>query len=267
MTYLVNAYFCKNIEVDKYLIRYYDIFNCSSDRPTILLLHGLGGSADRWTKIIPFLSSKYRLIIPDIVGFGYSEKPHVEYTVDFFIDFLKKFLNLLNVSNVSIIGSSFGGLLALEFAIKYINMVKKLILVSPAGMMRYVSTTLKHYISAALYPTYENVLRAFQEMIYDSNMVSEESIQDFINRMNLPNSKYAFMSTLMSFNDHPKLTDRLKIDIPTLIIWGRKDKVIPVRYAKKFKIPNSKIVLLDHCGHYPHIEKIEEFIRIILKFL
>jgi pimeloyl-ACP methyl ester carboxylesterase len=71
----------------------------------------------------------------------------------------------------------------------------------------------------------------------------------------------------MSFNNHPKLTDRLKIDIPTLLIWGRNDKVIPVRYAKKFKIPNSKIVLLDHCGHYPHIEKIEEFIRIILKFL
>ncbi len=54
--------------------------------------------------------------------------------------------------------------------------------------MIYVSTTLKHYISAALYPTYENVLRAYQEMIYDSNMVSEESIHDFINRMNLPNS-------------------------------------------------------------------------------
>lgn len=264
---MVNAYFSKNIEVDTYLIRYYDIFNCSSDRPTILLLHGLGGSADRWTKIIPALSSKYRLIIPDIVGFGYSEKPHVEYTVNFFIDFLKKFLDLLNVPNVIIIGSSFGGLLALEFAIKYTNMVKKLILVSPAGMMRYVSATLKHYISAALYPTYENVLRAYKEMVYDSTNATEESILDFINRMNLQNSKYAFMSTLMSFNDLPKLTDRLKINIPTLIIWGRNDKVIPVRYAKKFKIPNNKIVLLDKCGHYPHLEKIDEFIKIVLKFL
>jgi pimeloyl-ACP methyl ester carboxylesterase len=133
--------------------------------------------------------------------------------------------------------------------------------------MRYVSTTLKHYISAALYPTYENVLRAYQEMMYDSNMVSEESIEDFINRMNLPNSKYVFMSTLMAFNDQPELTDRLNIDIPTLIIWGRNDKLIPVRYAKKFKIPNSKIVIFDHCGHYPYIEKIDEFVRLILKFL
>jgi pimeloyl-ACP methyl ester carboxylesterase len=104
-------------------------------------------------------------------------------------------------------------------------------------------------------------------MMFDSKMVSEESIEDFINRMNLPNSKYAFMSTLMAFNDQPELIDRLNIDIPTLIIWGRNDKLIPVRYAKKFKIPNSKIVILDHCGHYPYIEKIEEFVRLILKFL
>lgn len=264
---MVNVHLSKNVEVDKYFIRYYDIFNCSSDRPTILLLHGLGGSAERWTKIIPSLSSKYRLIIPDIIGFGYSEKPHVEYTVDFFIDFLKKFLNILNISDVIIMGSSFGGLLALEFAIKYNNMVKKLILVSPAGMMRYVSATLKHYISAALYPTYENVLRAYKEMVYDSTINTEESILDFINRMNLQNSKYAFMSTLMGFNDHPNLKDRLKIDIPTLIIWGRYDKLIPVRYAKKFKIPNSKIVILDQCGHYPHLEKVEVFTKTVMKFL
>jgi pimeloyl-ACP methyl ester carboxylesterase len=255
------------MEVEKYQIKYYDISNSSVNLPPVLLLHGLGGSADRWKQVIPYLSTKYRLIIPDVIGFGYSEKPHVEYTIDFFINFIKKFLNLLNISDVNIIGSSFGGLLSLEYAIKYEAEIKKLVLVSPAGMMRYVSTTLKHYISAALYPTFENVLRAYQEMMYDSKMVSEESIEDFINRMNLPNSKYAFMSTLMAFNDQPQLTDRLKINIPTLIIWGRNDTLIPVRYAKKFKIPNSKIVILDHCGHYPYIEKIEEFVRIILKFL
>ncbi|HEX2407717.1 MAG TPA: alpha/beta hydrolase [Nitrososphaeraceae archaeon] len=264
---MVNAYPVKTIEVEKHQIRYYDISNSSLNLTPIVLLHGLGGSADRWKKVIPYLSTKYRLIIPDIIGFGYSEKPHVEYTIDFFINFIKKFLNLLNISDVYMMGSSFGGLLALEYAIKYEAEIKKLVLVSPAGMMRYVSTTLKHYISAALYPTYENVLRAYQEMMYDSNMVSEESIEDFINRMNLPNSKYVFMSTLMAFNDQPELTDRLNIDIPTLIIWGRNDKLIPVRYAKKFKIPNSKIVIFDHCGHYPYIEKIDEFVRLILKFL
>jgi 2-hydroxy-6-oxonona-2,4-dienedioate hydrolase len=264
---LVNAYPVKTIEVEKHQIRYYDISNSSLNLTPIVLLHGLGGSADRWKKVIPYLSTKYRLIIPDIIGFGYSEKPHVEYTIEFFINFIKKFLNLLNISDVNIIGSSFGGLLALEYAIKYKPEIKKLVLVSPAGMMRYVSTTLKHYISAALYPTYENVLRAYQEMMYNSNMVSEESIEDFINRMNLPNSKYVFMSTLMAFNNQPELTDRLNIDIPTLIIWGRNDKLIPVRYAKKFKIPNSKIVIFDHCGHYPYIEKTEEFVPLVLKFL
>ena len=264
---MTNAYPAKTIEVEKYRIRYYDISNSSLNLPPVLLLHGLGGSADRWKTVIPYLSTKYRLIIPDVIGFGYSEKPHVEYSVDFFINFIKKFLNILNISEVNLIGSSFGGLLALEYAIKYEAEIKKLVLVSPAGMMRYVSTTLKHYISAALYPTFENVLRAYHEMMYDSNKVSEESIQDFINRMNLPNAKYAFMSTLMAFNEQPQLRDRLKINIPTLIIWGRNDTLIPIRYAKKFKIPNSKIVILDHCGHYPYIEKTEEFVKLILKFL
>ena len=192
----------------------------------------------------------------------------MDYTFDFSIDFLKKFLKLLNVSDVNIIGSSDGGLLALEYAINYGSEVEKLVLVSPTGTMRYVSTTLKHYTGMALYPTYENISRILQQMMYAPKMISETLIYDLINRIKIPNFKFSFMSKLMNLNDHSKLTtDRLNIDVPTLIIWGRNDQVNPVHYAKKFKIPNSKIVILDKCGHYPHIEKPLEFSNIVLNFI
>jgi pimeloyl-ACP methyl ester carboxylesterase len=98
-------------------------------------LHGIGASAERWAKVIP----SYMIILgncPDIVGFGYSDKPTVEYNIPFFVKFLEDFLNSLGIKKTSIAGSSFGGLVAAEFAIKNSQMVNKLVLVSPAGTMK-----------------------------------------------------------------------------------------------------------------------------------
>ena len=258
------------IKIDNCYIRFIDTYGAKgnkSDNKSILLLHGLGGSLERWSKIIPFFSNNYRLIIPDIVGFGYSDKPHVEYSIEFFIKFIENFIQALNIDNLYVIGSSFGGLLALEFAIKFPNKVNKLVLLSPAGMMNRVTPTLNLYISAALYPTFYNVATAYYEMVYDPRSVTEASIRDFINRMSLNNAKYAFMSTLISLKNNPDLKDRLKINIPTLLIWGKDDQLMPLKYAKDFKIPNSKLVIFNNCGHYPHVEKVEEFNKTVFQFL
>ncbi len=257
-------------KIDNCYIRFIDTYGAKgnkSDNKSILLLHGLGGSLERWSKVIPFFSNYYRLIIPDIVGFGYSDKPHVEYSIEFFIKFIENFIQALNIDNLYIIGSSFGGLLALEFAIKFPNKVNKLVLLSPAGMMNRVTPTLNLYISAALYPTFYNVATAYYEMVYDPRSVTEASIRDFINRMSLNNAKYAFMSTLISLKNNPDLKDRLKINIPTLLIWGKDDQLMPLKYAKDFKIPNSKLVIFNNCGHYPHVEKVEEFNKTVFQFL
>lgn len=258
------------IKIDNCYIRFIDTYGSKGNKPddkSILLLHGLGGSLERWSKVIPFFSNNYRLIIPDIVGFGYSDKPHVEYSIEFFIKFIENFIQALNIDNLYVIGSSFGGLLALEFAIKFPKKVNKLVLLSPAGMMNRVTPTLNLYISAALYPTFYNVATAYYEMVYDPRSVTEASIRDFINRMSLNNAKYAFMSTLISLKNNPDLKDRLKINIPTLLIWGKDDQLMPLKYAKDFKIPNSKLVIFNNCGHYPHVEKVEEFNKTVFQFL
>jgi 2-hydroxy-6-oxonona-2,4-dienedioate hydrolase len=235
----------------------------------LVLLHGLGASAERWMLVADTLSKHFRVIIPDIIGFGYSDKPTVEYTREFFIEFFKGFLEGLNITQPILVGSSFGGYLATEFAIKFNDQIEKLVLAAPAGMMRSSTNVLDQYIMAALYPTYENALRGFMDMAFDPSIVTEETIRDFINRMRLPNAKYAFMSTLLGIRDSPRLYDRLdKIRAPTLLIWGDSDKMIPLQYSADYtKIPNSSLRIMTDCGHTPYIEKPAEFNQILLRFI
>ena len=245
------------MEVNGYIIRYLDYGPPDSNK-IVILLHGLGASAERWSHIIPTLSRYYRVIVPDIIGFGYSDKPRdVDYTMDFFInDFLRPFLDNLGIIKASIIGSSFGGHIATEFAIRFNRMVEKLVLVSPAGMMKKSTQTLDSYFTAALYPWYDLVYKAFTEMAYKSAIVSEETVLDFMNRMRLTNAKYSFYSTLIGMGRAPELRGRLSnITAPTLLLWGQNDSMIPLRYARYYnEIPNMARVVINKCGHTPQVE-------------
>jgi 2-hydroxy-6-oxonona-2,4-dienedioate hydrolase len=259
----------KFTNVNGYMIRYLDYG--PPDRKILILLHGLGASAERWSRVIPALSRDYRVIALDIIGFGYSDKPAVEYTMDFFIDFFRSFLDNLGIFKTSIIGSSLGGHIASEFAVRFNQMVEKLVLVSPAGMMRKSSPTLDRYIMAALYPEYQRVYDTFREMVYDPNAVNQELLMDFLNRMSLPNAKYAFMSTLLGMRYAPSLIGRLSnITAPTLLVWGENDTTIPLaEYANQYNgIPNmEELVVVKKCGHIPPVEKPATFNRIVLRFL
>jgi 2-hydroxy-6-oxonona-2,4-dienedioate hydrolase len=255
--------------VNGYAIRYLD--NGPPDGRTLILLHGIGASAERWSRVIPTLAKYFRVITPDIVGFGYSDKPTVEYTMDFFLDFFDGFLEILEVTKASLVGSSFGGHLATEYALRSKRKVDKLVLASPAGMMRTSTPTLDGYIMAALYPTYENAYKAFKEMAHDPDpdAVTKEIVMDFVNRMRLPNAKYAFMSTLLGMRYAPNLQGRIeKIISPTLLVWGDGDRMIPVQYAKEYsEIPDSELVIIKSCGHTPYVEKPMTFNKVVLKFL
>jgi 2-hydroxy-6-oxonona-2,4-dienedioate hydrolase len=260
----------KIAHVNSYNIRYLDYDNLGTGAGKVLiLLHGIGASAERWLQVAPALSKHYRTIIPDIVGFGYSDKPTVEYTMDFFVEFLQGFLNELRIVKCSILGSSFGGHLATEYAIRFSNKVEKLVLAAPAGIMKTSTPVLDQYIMAALYPTYENAFKAFSDMAYNSDAVTEETIMDFVNRMRLPNAKYAFMSTLLGMRYAQKLQGRLgKIISPTLLVWGDNDRMIPPQYASAYEeIPDKRLVIMKECGHTPYVEKPQAFNRIVLKFL
>jgi 2-hydroxy-6-oxonona-2,4-dienedioate hydrolase len=135
--------------------------------------------------------------------------------------------------------------------------------------MRTSTPILDAYIMAALYPTYENAFKAFKDMAHDPDIVNEEMVMDFVNRMRLPNAKYAFMSTLLGMRYAPKLPGRIgKIIAPTLLVWGDSDRMIPVQYGKEYKeIPDSELVVIKDCGHTPYVEKPMTFNKLVLKFL
>lgn len=203
--------------VNGYRVRYYDYNNTlaayrsnNSITDTLILLPGLGGSIEKYLSIFPILSEYFRVIVLDIIGFGYSDKPRAKYTIEFFVNFLQKFLEKLHISNnVSIVGSSLGGVIAAGIAIKFSNMVDKLILVSPAITTRLLPTHEGHnyiyaariagrrYIDASYTQIYKIVEEAFRNLFYKyDNIVTEVMIKDFINRMRLDYALEAFNSTL-----------------------------------------------------------------------
>jgi pimeloyl-ACP methyl ester carboxylesterase len=229
----------------------------------------LGASADRWGKAAPILAKEYHVVAPDILGFGYSEKPDVYYTMEFFVEFVEKFVKKLRIDSLVLMGASLGGHIAIETALAHDNMVDKLVLVSPAGIMKEPTPALNHYIAAAMYPTFENASKAFQEMS-GGKKADETYTRDFINRMQLPNAKYAFMSAIMGSKSAPSLIDRLSgLKSPTLIVWGKNDGLIPYRFGKKLhrSINGSVLALLNGHGHTPYFENPEEFCDLVMDFL
>jgi pimeloyl-ACP methyl ester carboxylesterase len=257
------------IKIMGYNIRYIKINKINSTE-TVVLLHGIGASAERWSDLLPCFDSRYDIIIPDIIGFGYSEKPLIEYSIDMFMKFLDEFFSKLNIKNPIIIGSSFGGQLVIEYCLKNPQYFKKIVLVSPAGTQIRSTFVLSQYIFSALYPTIDNAKRAFQ-MMSNSNhhIVNDYVIKDFVNRMRLPNAKYAFISTLLALRKNNNLKNKLgEIIVPTLVVWGRNDATIPVSNIEYFKANGLiKTCVIEDCGHTPFVEKPQEFYKLVKDFI
>lgn len=257
----------KYSSIDGNKIRYLESGN---GKETIVLVHGLGASAERWEFVIPQFSKEYRVIVPDLIGFGYSDKPLVDYTTEFFTDFLSSFLEKMKIKRTNIIGSSLGGQITAEFTSKNQEIVENLILVSPSGVMKHSTPALDAYVMAALYPDSEGAKNAFQMMAGPRQEVNPRIIEDFVERMKLPNAKMAFMSTLLGLKNAEVITKKLsKIKIPSLIIWGEDDPVIPIKYADDFvsSIQDCRFYMMDNCGHTPYVDDPERFTKLVLDFL
>lgn len=254
------------IDVDGNKIRFLETGHSKS---TLVLVHGLGASAERWNKVIPFFAKDYHLIVPDLIGFGLSDKPLVDYTTDFFSEFLNKFLESNGIENPYIIGSSLGGQVTAEYASKYTNL-SKLTLVSPSGVMKQSTPALDAYIMAALYPNEPNAKNAFEMMEGSGIEADPEIVESFIERMKMPNAKMAFMSTILGLKNAEIITTKLQtINVPTLIIWGSDDPVIPLKHADGFvsSIKDCRFYRMDGCGHTPYVQSPKEFSEIVLDFL
>lgn len=241
-----------------------------SGKKNLILIHGLGASAERWEEVIPYFSKYFTVYVPDLIGFGLSDKPSIDYTTEFFAEFVSMFLNEINVKNVIVVGSSLGGQIAVEYASANQENVEKLVLVSPAGAMKQSTPALDAYIMAALYPDPLSAKNAFSAMTGSNKEVNQSTIDGFVHRMLLPNAKYAFMSTILGLKNAPEISTKLAIlEIPTLVVWGELDPVIPIKYAEYFvqKIRDCRFYQMEWCGHTPYVENPKEFSKLVLDFL
>jgi pimeloyl-ACP methyl ester carboxylesterase len=240
----------------------------------ILFIHGLGSASDRWMKIPDTLSSDFHSVAIDLPGFGESDKPaDIEYTIDQFRKFIILFLKEISINDgqTSLIGHSLGGYIASEIAIQNQSQVKQLVLIDSSGMLNKATPILEEYLNAAMNPTKDNVRKVFEKMVADPSMVPSQLVDGFIRRINMPNAKHAFKSTLANSTKTQIGLDRLRqiINIPTLILWGSHDNVIPLEHSKFFddSIINSRLEIIDDAGHAPFAEKPEQVCEILRNFL
>lgn len=257
----------KFVIINRNKIRYLE--DGQSDR-NLILMHGLGGYAERWSNLIPLLGKKFHIFAPDLIGYGQSDKPSIDYTPELFVKFVFDFMETLGIMKTCMIGTSLGGQIVAECAATQSPTIERIVLISPAGIMRKSTPTLDAYTMAALYPTKESVKTAYQMMVGPDKQVSEISIERFVNNMSKPNAKMVFLSTLLGLKNAPDISEKLKlINIPSLVIWGEEDNLIPFEYAQQFVslINDCKLIPMEGCGHSPYVEDPEKLSQLVIKFL
>jgi len=203
-----------------------------------LILHGWNGSSDSWRKIIEILEIKYKVICPDFPGFGKTKTPKIPWSLNDFVEWLKEFTEKLNLKEFFLLGHSFGGRVAIRFSISHPEKVKKLILVNSAGIRQ--EWGLKEKIIFQI--------SKIGNAIFSKNPFFrfKDGARNFFYRIarikDYSEAKGVMKETMKKIVEEDLLLDLSKIQKETLIIWGEKDKIIPLKYCfivqrknKKFK--------------------------------
>ena len=232
--------------------------------PVLVLVHGLGSSAEVWRESIRFLARGYRVVALDLPGYGKSDKPHVDYSIEYHAVAVNDFIDALGPGKVALVGNSMGGWIAASVALKNPEKISHLILVNSAGLRRDNAPPVN------LNPATKEEMRTLLLALFaNKSFVTEKLINDqWEYRKDIRRTVQATLESLKT--RLPLLDDRLKsIKIPTLIICGRDDALVPLAYGERFAkgIPGSKLVVIDNAGHVPQMEKPAAFYGAVKRFV
>ena len=273
-------------ELQRVLIHGHDMaYRMEGNGPALLLLHGIAGSSRTWRDVIPRLTDRFTVIAPDLMGHGESEKPVGDYSLGAFASGVRDLLEVLGIDRASVVGQSFGGGVAMQLAYQHPERCERLVLVDSGGLGREVNWMLRlmtlpgsEYVMPVIFPGFvrdwgNSLFRTMNDRGVRLGRITEmwsayASLAEAENRQ-------AFARTIKSVIDPGGQTvsamDRLYLaaPMPTLIIWGDRDDIVPVNhaYTAHEAIPGSRLVIIEGVGHFPQTEAPEQFVDALIDFI
>ncbi len=249
----------------------------------VMLIHGLGMSTASWRANIGPLSRAHRVLAVDLPGHGYSEMPRERYSLEFGVRFMDAFLDAVGVESASLVGESMGGLVALNYALDRPRRVARLVLVDSGGLGRELAFFLRVLSvpllgEALIDPGLRGTRALLRLIMHRSNwrLITDDLVRDVAAARIRPGNKRALLAALRTgaslrgqkpeFNLAPRLS---RLQVPLLTVWGAQDGVIPVSHAYRAHqaAPGSRLRVFDQCGHWPQMEKAEQFNALLDEFL
>jgi 4,5:9,10-diseco-3-hydroxy-5,9,17-trioxoandrosta-1(10),2-diene-4-oate hydrolase len=241
----------------------------------VIFLHGAGGGASGYSNFKgnypEFAKAGYRTIVPDLLGYGLSSKPDIpQYDLDFFVAGVKGMVDALGLKNITLLGNSLGGAVALGYALAYPDEVSRLILMAPGGV-EDLDTYLAMPGIANMFQIYQSgktgaeAMRAVMTMqLFDPSLLTDEIINE---RAPIAATQTQAARSVLKV---PNLTDRLhELKCPVFGFWGVNDHFNPVGGAAKLldNCPQARMVLVNRCGHWVQVEHRDMFNRSCIDFL
>ena len=252
---------------------------------TLLLIHGMAGSSDTWRAMIPQLAKKYRVVAPDLLGHGQSDKPRGDYSLGAFAVWLRDLLDELGVTRATIVGQSLGGGVAMQFVYQHPDYCQRLVLISSGGLGPDVGWTLRllsapgaEFIMPIIAPQpvlkVGNKLRAWASSFGIQSPRGGEMWSAYSSFADAE-TRQAFLRTLRSVVDYRgqavSALNRLHMaaELPIMAIWGDQDQIIPVAHAHAAHAarPGSRLEVLEGVGHFPQVERPTEVVDLLDDFI
>ena len=241
----------------------------------ILLLHGFDSSLLEFRRLIPLLAKTQEVYAVDLLGFGFSERiPNLPYGAEAIKTHLYYFWKTVIQQPVILVGASMGGAAAIDFTLSYPELVEKLILIDSAGLAKqpiigkFMFSPLDYWATEFLRnpKVRQNISKA---AYYDKSFANIDAQICAALHLQCPNWNQALIAFTKS-GGYGSFINKIKdIAQPTLITWGKQDKILGIKDATKFakNIPNNQLVWIDQCGHVPHLEKPEFVATEIIEFI